>query len=260
MKKLLCVSLFVVLLSIVFAVPTLAQPVNSSAISPFEIDIFASRVNNDTIAIDPQTVEVLYDLSGNPSFLIADIMPYGFAIMFRHATEISEQTTSEGAINPFATARGRRIYAGPMTYIDFYGGVYVNLLSGEPLNNEIIEHLRRATETALANLPEPLLFQPLSIPIERRITNSRIIETAGFGRNTTNTCGQIAASIILVYYAMSNASQDLMIGWGSAFFLTRLEGDIWYVVPSPNDWTFDNRSISHCKTRYSLGFTIRLWV
>ena len=132
MKKMLSVFLFFAALS-VLTIPISAQAdittppaiemdvpalepdvfVSESIISPFEINVFASLVNDGTYAINPQTVEVLYDLSGNPSFLIADVMPYGFAIMFRDAAEISELNVSEGAVSPYLMARGRKIYAGP---------------------------------------------------------------------------------------------------------------------------------------------------
>ena len=94
MEKMLSVFPFLVLLSI-FAIPISTQAVFCPTVSTNEIDVFASLVDDGTNAIDPRTVEVLYDLSGNPSFLIADIVPYGFSIMFRYAAVISEQGTSE---------------------------------------------------------------------------------------------------------------------------------------------------------------------
>ena len=94
MTKMLSVFLFFILLNVV-AMPVSAQVVFDSTVSESEINIFASLVNDGTNSINPHTVEVLYDLSGNPSFLIADIVPYGFSIMFRYAAVISEQGTSE---------------------------------------------------------------------------------------------------------------------------------------------------------------------
>ncbi|MCL2355913.1 MAG: hypothetical protein FWC70_01980 [Defluviitaleaceae bacterium] len=169
-------------------------------VSALEIDIFVALVNDGTNAINPQTVEVLYDLSGNPSFLLADIVPYGFAIMFRRAAEISEMVTSEGATSPFAMARGRKMYAGPMAYIDFYDGVYTNLLTGWALGNASVQHMQMVTENVLDDLPAPLLVRSFSFTGERRISNQNIIRNVGFADNTHGSCGPVAAAIILVYY------------------------------------------------------------
>jgi len=174
--------------------------VYSDYVSALEIDIFAALVNDGTNAINPQTVEVLYDLSGNPSFLLADIEPYGFAIMFRRAAGISGMATSEGAINPFTTARGRKIYAGPMAYIDFYDGVYTNLLTGRELGGGDVRHMQEITASVLSDLPEPSLIQPFSVASERRISNQHLIRNVGFGVNDFGSCGPIAAAIILAYY------------------------------------------------------------
>ncbi|MCL2358015.1 MAG: Ig-like domain-containing protein [Defluviitaleaceae bacterium] len=169
-------------------------------VSALEIDIFAALVSDGANVINPQTVEVLYDLSGNPAFLIADIVPHGFAIVFRRSAEISEIIISEGAVNPYIYARGRKIYAGPMAYIDFYGGVYTHLLTGRELSDGNVRHMQSATAIVLNDLPEPPLIRPFSVAGERRISNQRFIQNAGFGRNVSGTCGQIASSIMLVYY------------------------------------------------------------
>ena len=198
MKKMM--FLFAVLLICLFAVPVTAQVTLDPTASDYEITIFSSLVNDGTKAVDPQTVEVLYDLNGNPSFLIADIIPHGFAIMFREAHEISEQAATEDTVNPYLTAMGQKVYAGPMSYIDFYNGVYTNLLFELELSDNAIQHMSLTTENVLTHLPEPSHIQAFSIPFEHRITHQDFVKQAGFGRNTNNTCGQIAAAILLVYY------------------------------------------------------------
>ena len=205
MKKSWNMFLFIVLLVGAFAIPVSVQ----ATVSAYEINIFASLVNDDTNSIIPQSVEVLYDLSGNPSFLIADVLPHGFAIIFRDAAEISELITSEGAVNPYLTARGRKIYAGPMLYIDYYDGVYTDLLRRRELNDNAVRHMSAATEDALDNIPEPPLFQPFSVSARTYIIGGDYrIRNAGFGDNVNGTCGQIAASIILVYYEKRERSRN----------------------------------------------------
>jgi len=203
MKKLVSAFLLLVLLSLVFVVPLSVQAHGNSTVYGFEIALFASLVDDGENAINPQTVEVLYDLNGNPSFLVAGVIPHGFAIMFRDAIAISEKITTEGVTNPFASARGRKIYAGPMMYIDYYNGVYINLLREQEIGGNHIQSMSMITESVLSNLPEPSLIQPLFTPAGGRwITHHSFIRNAGFGENVHGTCGPIAASIILVHFEM----------------------------------------------------------
>ena len=85
-----------------------------SEVSPYEIEQFAALLETDETNIN---VEILYDLNDNPSFLLAEIKPYGFAVLFRNSSVISEKVIGEGVDNPYNSVSGKKYYAGPMCYI-----------------------------------------------------------------------------------------------------------------------------------------------
>ena len=121
-------------------------------ISALEIEQFSSllEMNGDSIVTD--SVEILYDLNDNPSFLLAEIEPQGFAILFRNSSVISEKYTSDGAVNPYRSVSGQKYYAGPMCYIVFNNSTYTDILSGTALRDIDISRAKFATEQTLERL------------------------------------------------------------------------------------------------------------
>ena len=173
-----------------------------SEINDFEIESFASMLETNKENI---TVEVLYDLNDSPVFLLASITPYGYAIMFREALAISEMSIAEGVTSPYSSLSGKKYYAGPMFYIVMNNGIYTDVISGKTLDRNTILRAGQVTDNALDKLVHSQSApQVRSIPRDREriIKNADVIRDMGFGVNVDGTCGQLAAAILLTYYAV----------------------------------------------------------
>lgn len=83
-------------------------------ISDFEKEELASLLAIDSE--DILSVEVVYDFYDEPSFLLVDTVPGGYAIVFREFGVISERSAGKEAVNPYGTLDGIKYYAGPMNY------------------------------------------------------------------------------------------------------------------------------------------------
>ena len=137
-----------VLLLCAFCFSAHAKALNSE-IADYEVEQLASLLEVDKTDI---SVEILYDLNENPSFLLADISPQGYAIVFREASKISEMSTEGEPGSPYGSALGKKYYAGPMCYIVKNDDTYTDVLTGKALSNADIVRARSATEQALEKL------------------------------------------------------------------------------------------------------------
>jgi RNA recognition motif-containing protein len=113
-------------------------------VSEDELEQIASQLEID---VENVTVEILYDLNDNPSFILVDTAPYGFAVMFRNPIIASERSRADGTINPYASVNGKKYYGGLFSYIVLNNDAYTDIRTGNELTKaDIIKSMSAIKE------------------------------------------------------------------------------------------------------------------
>ncbi len=152
------------------------------------------------------SVRDLYDFSGNLYWLI-EFEPYGYAIYHPIAKIFSEFSTT--AVSPYL-GFDDILYGGPSFYYVQEDNVYVNTQSGEEISivNASQDEVTRSTSADQLTEIYNQFIVSANNPATRVADTVYLLPQAyyfqklySFGFNALGTCGQLAASIMLSYYA-----------------------------------------------------------
>lgn len=193
-------KLSIVLLVLLILISVLAIPINSA---------FANNDNSLTALLSsygltsPYSKRDLYDLEGNLYWLL-EFSNQGYAICHPTANVLSEFSLTDPS--PYQ-GHTNIYYAGPSFYFYKSDDIFTNIFTQETLSSQ--ENSNRAT-TASGNLTQ--IYNSFNNLTNNRLTRAAdtvyLINDAYYfqklsdhGTNTLGTCGQLAASIFLSYYA-----------------------------------------------------------
>ena len=150
---------------------------------------------------DDYTMRNLYDLSGNLYWLI-EFDTTGYAIYHPGANKLSEFSTS--ARSPFLNYT-EIFYGGPTFYFVKIGDNLTNVLTNEHFELNAIQAQSQSINSLDEIYSKFISAENLST---RASDTTYLVPNAyyfqklnSFGQNTQGTCGQLAASILLSYYA-----------------------------------------------------------
>ena len=156
---------------------------------------------------DQYTKRDLRDFSGNLYWLI-EFDPVGYAIYHPVAKVFSE--FSETAPSPYA-GYDSIVYGGPSFYYYQTSTEYVNIKTGESTSKNLLvaENLSDSSTDALTATYNSFVdyevddaVAPTAADMSYLIPNAYYFQKLNsFGINVRGTCGQLAASILLSYYA-----------------------------------------------------------
>lgn len=221
MKKLTTIYLCTLFLLFCFTIQVKASEQEVSDIEKEQLATLLSIDSEDILSI-----EVVYDFCDEPSFLLVDIAPYGYAIVFREFNIISERSVSEGAVSPYDAIDGKKYYMGPMGYFFYNNDKYIDILTQAEFNSNDIPMIKRAiteimdklrdrqqTDNTDMTLINSMPAESFTASSDVLITHADVFNNIGFGDNNNDTCGPVAAQLLLSYYAVVENKDYVPASW-----------------------------------------------
>ncbi len=188
--------------------------VNSLAYaSPIEIITQYRPDKNVDYQISKQ--KTLFDFTGEPSYTVYALSPYGYAILLNSTNGLLEACYSEFAVNPIdMNSSIEYYYGGPGLYCVQEGNVFINMLDGTQLSDKMVANSVSAqaevcayetqkalllAKTGTATLSTAATSTASSLQTHT-VEYSYFSSLTDYGLNVNGTCTVIAIQMLLGYY------------------------------------------------------------
>lgn len=157
-----------------------------------------SRMNNGRV-FEIENVMDLKGFSGESEYVLVSFKHSGYAIINIQTQRIVE-ALPDGE-NPYRGCNFTAYYGGPFNYLYLDNtGTFHAVKNGKVVTNDTIQSLSQCIREALARSAEQRGTTRASYPASALVKySSYIINDMPFGDNISNTCGSVAAGMMLTY-------------------------------------------------------------
>ena len=258
-KKAVAMVLSIALLMCIFPVPASASETGNHTVTESYITEALSVLSamNSERAFVIENRSTLKGFSGEDEYILLTFTNKGYAIISMQTERIVEAMPD--GINPYQACKGTPYYAGPFNYLyKNASGMFYSVRSGEVVSNEAIQSmtenvnnaLQRSGESKTASTYSSRASYPASAIVD---DSDYIIDEMPLGNNVNDTCGSVAAGMMLTYIDCKVLTPGTVvpasIGYGEPLhtaltaYCERSNGSTSASVSSGiNDWLSDNET------------------
>ena len=183
---------------------------------------YLSQVYNNGEGLQVASIDLLNDFNGKPEYLLALFKSGGYAIIFRETGTVIEANLKGN--NPYLNISQDKFYAGPLNYAYKNGKSYYNVTDGkeikpsriEEISNQVLKSKEKNISDKKQQNPDNLNMSILYPPVTQVRYCSYIQSSLPFGYNEVNTCGSVAAGMMLtcldIYSNTNIVPTDIVYG------------------------------------------------